>query len=120
MRNLPSPQCEIFIAHLGGAVNRVPVAATAYPHRNVNFVVNVHTRWNTPLEDERCIGWARGLYDAAAPFATGGVYVNFMPGDETARVRSGAYGGNFDRLATIKAQYDPGNLFRMNQNIAPA
>jgi FAD/FMN-containing dehydrogenase len=120
VRRLPSPQCEIFIGHLGGAINRVPVEATAYPHRNVNFVMNVHTRWSSPSEDTTCIGWARALYDAAAPFATGGVYVNFMPDDETLRVRSGAYGPNYDRLAKVKAKYDPKNLFRMNQNVAPA
>jgi FAD/FMN-containing dehydrogenase len=120
VRSLPSPQCEIFIASLGGAINRVPAGATAYPHRNVQFVVNVHTRWGHPAEDEACIAWARGLYAAAAPFATGGVYVNFMPDDEIQRVRSGAYGPNYDRLAKIKAKYDPTNLFRMNQNVVPA
>jgi len=55
-----------------------------------------------------------------APFATGGVYVNFMPGDEAARVRGGAYGANYERLARLKAKYDPKNLFRLNQNVAPA
>jgi FAD/FMN-containing dehydrogenase len=119
VRRLPSPQCEIFIGHLGGAINRIPVEATAYPHRDVNFVVNVHTRWSSPSEDTPCVGWTRALYDAAAPFATGGVYVNFMPADEAQRVRSGAYGPNFDRLAQLKAKYDPKNLFRMNQNVAP-
>ena len=120
VRQLPSAQCEIFIGSLGGAINRVPVEATAYPHRSINFVMNVHTRWSNPSEDAPCMGWARELYEAAAPFATGGVYVNFMPGDEARRVRSGAYGPNYDRLARIKAKYDPGNLFRMNQNVAPA
>lgn len=120
VRRLPSPHCEIFIANLGGAINRVPVEATAYPHRNVQFAMNVHTRWSDPSEDATCIGWARSFYDAAAPFATGGVYVNFMPADETQRVRSGAYGPNYDRLARIKAKYDPANLFRMNQNVVPA
>jgi len=116
---LPTPHCEIFIGNLGGAVNRIPAEATAYPHRNVNFVMNVHTRWSSPSEDTPCIGWARALFDATAPFATGGVYVNFMPDDEAQRVRSGAYGPNYDRLAKIKAKYDPKNLFRMNQNVAP-
>ncbi|MBZ5638115.1 MAG: FAD-binding oxidoreductase [Acidobacteriia bacterium] len=117
---LPSPQCEIFVGNLGGAINRVPAGATAYPHRNVNFVMNVHTRWSDPSQDKACIAWARALYDAAAPFATGGVYVNFMPDDEVQRVRSGAYGPNYDRLAKVKAKYDPRNLLRMNQNIAPS
>jgi FAD/FMN-containing dehydrogenase len=55
-----------------------------------------------------------------APHATGGVYVNFMPEDEAQRVSRGAYGGNYARLAELKARYDPENFFRMNQNIAPA
>jgi Berberine and berberine like len=50
--------------------------------------------------------------------ATGGVYVNFMPEDETDRV-AGVHGGNFARLAALKAKYDPGNLFRLNQNVRP-
>jgi len=120
VRRLPSPQCEIFVASLGGAINRVHAEATAYPHRNVQFVVNVHTRWSNPSEDTVCIGWARALHRAAAPFATGGVYVNFMPDDEAQRVRSGAYGPNYERLAKVKAKYDPKNLFRVNQNVAPA
>jgi FAD/FMN-containing dehydrogenase len=120
VRRLPSPHCEIFIGNLGGAINRVPADATAYPHRNVNFVMNVHTRWDAAADDSACIAWTRALHDAAAPFATGGVYVNFMPDDERARVRTGAYGDNYARLARIKAHYDPANLFRMNQNVLPA
>ncbi len=117
---LPSPECEIFIGHLGGAVNRVPAQATAYPHRNVEFIMNVHTRWSDRSQDRACIAWARELFDKAAPHATGGVYVNFMPEDETQRVRAGAYGPNYERLAKLKAKYDPANLFRQNQNILPA
>ena len=117
---LPSPECEVFIGNLGGAVNRVRADATAYPHRDVNFIMNVHTRWREPAQDKACIAWARQLFDATAPFATGGVYVNFMPEDETQRVQKGAYGPNYERLAKLKARYDPTNLFRMNQNIPPA
>ena len=68
---LPTPECEVFIGNLGGAVNRVPADATAYPHRDVQFVINVHTRWRDPAEDGACIGWARGLFDALAPHAHG-------------------------------------------------
>jgi len=117
---LPDPESEVFIGNLGGAINRVAATATAYPHRDVNFVMNVHTRWRDPAKDKECIAWARGLFDATAAFATGGVYVNFMPSDETARVPKGAYGPNYERLTRLKKQYDPGNLFRLNQNIAPA
>ncbi|ABS25810.1 FAD-binding oxidoreductase [Anaeromyxobacter sp. Fw109-5] len=117
---LPTPECEVFLGALGGAVSRVPADATAYPHRDVPYFVNVHTRWRDPAEDSVCVGWARALFDALAPHATGGVYVNFMPEDEAQRVRPGAYGANYDRLARIKAKYDPDNLFHLNQNIRPA
>lgn len=115
---LPSPQCEIFVAHLGGAMRRVAPDATAYPHRRSQFVMNVHGRWNDPADDARCIAWTRAFFESAAPHATGGVYVNFLTEDEQDRVRA-AYGDNFDRLGDVKATYDPDNLFRVNQNIAP-
>jgi FAD/FMN-containing dehydrogenase len=116
---LPSPECEIFIAHMGGATNRVAMDATAYPHRDTEFVLNVHTRWGDAAEDDKCITWAREFFDETAPYANGGVYVNFMADDEAERV-GGAYGENLERLASLKASYDPGNLFRVNQNISPA
>ena len=115
---MPSPECEIFIGHLGGAVNRVAADATAYPHRDSDFIMNVHTRWQDPAQDPACVQWARGLFEATKPHATGGVYVNFLGEDEADRL-PGAYGANLARLAAIKAKYDPANLFRVNQNIAP-
>jgi FAD/FMN-containing dehydrogenase len=116
---LPSPQCEIFLAALGGATARPARDSAAYPHRDTRFVMNVHGRWESSAEDERGIGWARGFFDASAPFASGGVYVNFMTADESDRVRA-AYGSNYGRLAEVKRKYDPRNLFRMNQNIRPS
>ena len=116
---LPTPECEIFIGQLGGATSRVALDSTAYPHRNVNFVMNVHTRWREPADERRSIDWARQLFAETAPHATGGVYVNFMPEDEIDRVSS-AYGANYARLAALKAKYDPGNLFRLNQNVRPS
>jgi FAD/FMN-containing dehydrogenase len=117
---LPGGECEVVLVRLGGAVNRLPANATAYPHRDAEYIVNVHTRWREASDDAKCIAWARQLFDAAAPFATGGVYVNFMPEDESQRVAKGAYGPNYERLASIKGKYDPKNLFHMNQNIKPA
>jgi len=116
--SLPTGECEIFIGQLGGATSRVAVDATAFPHRDARFVMNVHTRWRDHADDERAISWARKLFNQTAPYATGGVYVNFMPDDETDRV-AGAYGPNYARLAALKAKYDPGNLFRLNQNVRP-
>jgi FAD/FMN-containing dehydrogenase len=116
---LPSPQCEIFIALLGGQANRVAEDATAYAHRNVKFVMNVHGRWDESAKDGECVSWSRDFFEAARPFAMGGVYVNFMTEEETNRIGA-AYGPNYERLARIKQKYDPGNLFHLNQNITPA
>jgi len=119
IRELPGPECEIFIGHVGGVAGRVAVEATAFPQRNAHFVMNVHARWREPSMDQACIAWARKLFDAAAQHAAGTAYVNFMPADETDRVAT-AYGENYHRLAAIKRRYDPTNLFRMNQNVRPA
>jgi FAD/FMN-containing dehydrogenase len=116
---LPTPQCEIFLGHLGGVSARVPPDAMAFGRRDAEFVLNVHTRWDSAADDQRCIAWARQFFDAMAPHAMGTVYVNFMPEDETARVPS-AFGANYARLTTLKRKFDPNNLFRMNQNIPPA
>ncbi|WP_313371459.1 FAD-binding oxidoreductase [Achromobacter animicus] len=119
VQNVPSPQCEIFFGHIAGAAMQVPVSATAYPHRAAQFAMNVHGRWDDPKDDERCIAWARDIFKATEPWSQGGVYVNFLTQDETARVGA-AYGENFDRLVQVKTRYDPHNLFRHNQNIKPA
>jgi FAD/FMN-containing dehydrogenase len=116
--NLPSGHSEIFLAQLGGASSRVAPTDTAYWARNAAFTMNVHTRWETADEDELCVSWARKLFGDVEPYATGDVYVNFMPDDETDRVGN-AYGGNYERLAEIKKVYDPTNLFRVNHNIQP-
>lgn len=119
IEKLPSPQCEIFFGAIGGATTRPAPHSAAYAHRDAQFVMNVHGRWEDPVDDERCIAWARDFFNASAPFASSGVYVNFLTADEGDRVRS-AYGPNYDRLAQVKRTYDPDNLFRMNQNIQPA
>jgi FAD/FMN-containing dehydrogenase len=116
---LPSPHCEIFLAHLGGAGARVPSDAMAFSRRDAEFIINVHTRWQQPADDAACVGWAREFFATMAPHAIGSVYVNFMPEDETDRLPA-AWGPNYARLATIKAKYDAKNLFRVNQNIQPA
>ncbi|UPV99701.1 FAD-binding oxidoreductase [Halorussus gelatinilyticus] len=114
---IPSPLSEIFFAQLGGEMARVPDDATAYPHRDAAYAMNVHTRWEDPEDDDRCIEWAREFYDAMAPHATGGVYVNFSSDEGQQAI---TYGENYDRLAELKAEYDPTNLFRMNRNVEPS
>jgi FAD/FMN-containing dehydrogenase len=115
---LTSPHSEIFFGLLGGATTRPAPDATAYSHRNAIFVCNVHGRWETAAEDKAGIEWARSFFREVTPFATGGVYVNFLTDDETDRIKA-AYGPGYDRLVAAKQKYDPQNLFRMNQNIRP-
>ena len=115
---LPSPQCEIFIGHIAGAANRVAADATAYAPRDAKFVLNVHGRWDSPAQDASCIEWARAFFNASAPYASAGAYVNFMTEEEGNRVAA-AYGSNYDRLVQIKRRYDPENVFHLNQNIKP-
>jgi len=115
---LPGPECEVFIAQVGGAMSRVPSTATSYPHRGAHFIMNVHTRWREQTQDTECITWARELFKATAPFATGSGYVNFIPADEPERIEM-IYGANYPRLAEAKRTWDPENRFRLNQNIRP-
>lgn len=115
---LPAAPCELFVGLLGGAAADVHPEATAYPHRDAQFVLNVHARWFEPDQDARCIEWARAFFNAVAPHAASGAYVNFMTAEETARVAA-AYGPNYDRLVRIKRIWDPDNVFHLNQNIRP-
>jgi FAD/FMN-containing dehydrogenase len=75
--------------------------------------------WPDPADNEQNTQWVRDYYDATAPLSEEGGYVNFMADDDQGRVQSN-YKGNYDRLAQLKREYDPGNLFRFNQNIQPA
>lgn len=115
---LPDPQCEIFIGLISGAANNVPSDAMAYAHRDAKYVLNVHGRWDNSAHDKKCIAWSRAFYKASAPYASSGVYVNFLTEDEGERITA-AYGSNYDRLVQIKNKYDPQNIFHMNQNIKP-
>ena len=116
---LPGPECEIFVAQLGGAMARVNPSATAFVGRDARYIMNVHGRWSDPRYDERVRSWARQVFRNAAPHATGGGYVNFLTDDEAERVGA-TYGMNYPRLQSVKRRFDPANLFRMNLNIKPA
>jgi len=111
---------QIHIQHLQGAVGRVGEAETAFSHRNAAFVVNIVSKWHSAAESERHIQWTRDLAQAITPFATGGVYVNFLGDEGDGRVRA-AYGpAKYQQLSEIKKKYDPENFFYLNQNIKPA
>lgn len=115
---LPSPQCEIFIGTIGGQTTRVAPEAMAYSSRDANYVINVHSRWESAAEDQSCITWAREFFAKSQPFASGGAYINFLTQDETERTAF-AYGASYNRLVELKKKYDPTNFFRINQNINP-
>jgi FAD/FMN-containing dehydrogenase len=116
---LPGPECEVFLAQLGGAMARVTPSATAFAGRDARYIMNVHGRWSDPRDDDRVRSWARQAFRNAAPHATGSGYVNFLTEDETERVAA-SYGTNYPRLQAAKRRFDPHNLFRMNLNIGPA
>ena len=115
---LPTPETKLGIAHLGGATTRVGSDETAYPHRDAEFVVNITARWDDPAHDDECIEWASDAHAALAEYSTAGTYVNFI--SEEAGEEQFAYRENYERLATLKATYDPENVFQRNQNVKPA
>lgn len=117
----PTPLTDIVIWHNGGAMARVGETETAFAGRDATFHVTAEASWTDPRQTDEAIAWARELWDAMGRHSTGGLYLNF-PGlgeEKEALVRAG-YGVNYERLAALKATYDPANLFRMNMNITPA
>ena len=117
--NFPGPECEVFLAQLGGAMAAVAPTETAYAGRDARCIMNIHGRWQSAAHDVRVRDWTRALYRDAAPHSTGGGYVNFFTEDEGERVAQ-AYGVNFARLQAVKRRYDPDNVFRFNMNVPPA
>ena len=115
---MPTDECEIFIPHMEGAPSRVAPGETAFAHRNTPFVLNIHTRWQDAADDDQCVAWAREIHKATEPFSQG-VYVNFLSAEGESRVREAYTEEVWKRLVELKNKYDPENLFRMNQNIAP-
>ncbi len=115
---VPSPFTAIAFADCHGAYARIGQGDTAYAHRDLQWDLNILGNWADPAETDRNMGWVRECFAAVEPHLSRGVYVNDL-GDETdERVRA-AYGANHDRLVAVKTKYDPANLFRQNQNIAP-
>jgi FAD/FMN-containing dehydrogenase len=116
-----SPQTQLILWRLGGAMSRVPTEATAFGWRDAPFMLSIDATWTDPTESERHTAWARTAWAEVQPFSTGGVYPNFLGlgegGDDT--IRAG-YGVNYARLVALKNTLDPHNYFRMNQNIKPA
>ena len=117
---MPCVESTMHLYPLGGAVRRVGRAETAFSHRDVGFAAIIAGMWPDPADNEANTAWVREYYAAIHPHSgVDGGYVNFMAGDDADRVKDN-YGANYERLARVKAQWDPANVFRMNQNIRPA
>jgi FAD/FMN-containing dehydrogenase len=116
----PNPRILVILRHLGGALGRVADDATAYSNRGAKYMLSIDGAWSDPAETERNIAWVREFWSAMRPFSNGGVYLNFPGFGEGGReLWKASHGANFERLRAVKDRYDPGNLFRMNQNIRP-
>jgi hypothetical protein len=118
LAGIPSQNTQIELAYLGGAAGRVSPSETAFGDRSAPFILNLLADWRDPADDGANVSWVRGLFNSLRPHMKPGVYVNFMSGDEQERVPE-AYQERWQRLQRIKAQYDPSNFFRLNQNIPP-
>ncbi len=114
----PGPQCEIHVHQMGGAVARIGEGDTAFPERSMPYVLNAVTGWQDSSEGESHISWARDVIAAAQDASTGRAYVNFLGDADAARSSYGAE--KYERLVELKRDYDPTNVFRLNQNIDPA
>jgi FAD/FMN-containing dehydrogenase len=116
--SVPSASSFFVFQQVGGAISRVPPAATAYANRRAAYDSFPVSIWTDTAADEANIAWAREMYTALQPFAMAGVYVNNLGDEGPDRVRA-AYGENYARLVALKRKYDPENIFRLNQNIRP-
>jgi FAD/FMN-containing dehydrogenase len=115
---VPVVNSTMHIYPINGAAGRVASDATAFAYRDANFVTVIAGMWPEPSQNDANTAWVRNYYDAIAPHSEEGGYINFMSGDDQARIKAN-YKGNYDRLVQIKRTYDPDNLFHLNQNIAP-
>jgi FAD/FMN-containing dehydrogenase len=116
---LPSMWSTTHIYPIDGAASRVSNSATPWAYRDAKFSQVIVGVDPDPANREKITAWARDYWDALHPYSAGGAYVNFMMDEGEDRVHA-TYGENYARLAEIKKRYDPGNLFRVNQNIKPA
>ena len=116
----PSPFSVIVLKRMGGATGRVPTDATPFWYRDAAYNLDIHAQWTPGSPPGQHIAWARAVRQGNQRDSAGGGYVNFIVEDQgSGRVRA-AYGGNYARLARIKATYDPDNFFHINNNVPPA
>ena len=117
--NIPTFQSAMHIYPVNGAAHRVGKTDTAWSYREANFTHVIAAMFPDPADTDANRDWVRRYWDELRPHSSGGAYVNFMHEEDQERIKA-SYRDNYDRLAQIKARYDPSNLFHMNQNIRPA
>jgi FAD/FMN-containing dehydrogenase len=115
----PTTMGQLLLEHFHGAVTRVGVTDSAFPHRAPGYNLIVLSEWMEPKDNDACIAWARDSYTAMQSFMASGRYVNYLGDDESGDPVAAAYGPNYRRLQQLKAKYDPQNFFHLNQNIRP-
>ena len=118
-QTMPTMHSTMHMYPINGAASRVGKTETAWNYRDANWAQVMVGVDPDPAKKETISKWAKDYFDALHPFSAGGAYVNFMMDEGEDRVKA-TYGGNYQRLAEIKAKYDPTNLFRVNQNIKPS
>jgi FAD/FMN-containing dehydrogenase len=119
--NLPAPFGQLILAPMGGATARTDTSKMALNMPNAPWAYFCLSMWMDPSEDERNIAWARGFADAMSAYEVGSPYPNFIEPDEGVKRLRASYGPEkYERLVALKRQWDPDNLFRLNQNISPA
>ncbi|MFE7776335.1 FAD-binding oxidoreductase [Streptomyces sp. NPDC057445] len=116
----PTPASELHLHQLGGAFSRVPADATAFSQRDAGVLCNVVARAPEPTGFEEHAAWAREAREEMARHGNGATYVNFTGDAAEDKVRASYPRGVHDRLVRVKDEYDPTNLFRLNQNIRPS
>jgi FAD/FMN-containing dehydrogenase len=114
----PTVSSTMHLYPIDGACQRVGADETAFGHRDASFSMVVVSAWEDPADDEANTQWVRQYSAAIAPHSEPGGYINFMAADDDDRVPAN-YGDNYARLVDVKREYDPDNLFRINQNIQP-
>jgi hypothetical protein len=117
---VPSPMTAILFEYFHGAVTRVGVNETAVPHREESFNVLIPGEWLDPADTQANIHWTQQTFALFEPYRAGRRWLNYLDDDDALDAVRAAYGPNYDRLAQIKRQYDPDNVFHLNHNIVPA
>ena len=115
---VPHPASGTFLFPIDGAVHSMGPDDTAFPFRDARYSVIFSGSWPDAADNDANIAWVKAYSDALAPWSEQGGYINFMTEADAAKIQAN-YGPNHARLRQAKAKYDPGNLFRLNQNIAP-